>query len=327
MAIQFRCEKCGKLLSVPGGSGGKTAQCPECGHAMAVPVETTSFGDSMPDERESNVSSAPLENPYASPSMEETALDEPTVIGELRHTQVSLGDLFLLAIRPLRRRPVEFPLFCLVMMGLVVLMHFAEETASELCFRSLGFGGLICVTLVFFVLVGWVSSGGVICFLRILRGEKLNYGDLLRGGPFLMRWIAFMLVYGLLAFAGAFIYFTFATFDQISAILLAIFCGSIGVWYLIGSSATICFVVDRDVGIVEAIRLSFAFMKKNMLQVFGYYLILWGGLILAGELFELAPSPSLRLGLGQAISSAFIYFGAVIYLAVTGQTAVRDSVA
>lgn len=42
MPIEFKCPQCGKLLRVPGGSGGKKAKCPSCKAVVEVPAPTPS---------------------------------------------------------------------------------------------------------------------------------------------------------------------------------------------------------------------------------------------------------------------------------------------
>ena len=36
--MKLKCTKCGVVLSIPGGSGGKTLKCPKCAQLLEVPV-------------------------------------------------------------------------------------------------------------------------------------------------------------------------------------------------------------------------------------------------------------------------------------------------
>src|SRR5258708_7578566 len=38
MPIEFRCQKCGKLLRTGDETAGKQAKCPECGSIMSIPI-------------------------------------------------------------------------------------------------------------------------------------------------------------------------------------------------------------------------------------------------------------------------------------------------
>ncbi len=316
MAIQFRCETCGKLLSVPGGSGGKTAQCPECGHMMAVPVETTSFGDSMPGEHE-QFRDAVSDNPYQAPAMENTAA-EPNFAysGVLKPTLVDVGDLFSLTWRTIARRTGDFVILAVIVVLIGLGFHVADVVMKTVCGMQVvqttmpfrGMDGLYSIEtfslpyslygFVAWIALFWIDIGEIICFLKLIRGQAIDYADLVRGGPFLMRFLGVKILFGL-AVAGGLLLLLFP------AVIFALM-------FMISKY----FVIDRQAGVTEAMGLSRDFMNGNKWNVF-LFVILVLLLMIVGAFFT--------CGFGFILFAPILGLAyATIYLAVTGQISVVE---
>jgi hypothetical protein len=64
MAIEFRCQQCGRLLRVPDEAGGRQAQCPQCHTEMRVPLTPPAAEPPRPTLEPAQAWGAPAGNPY-----------------------------------------------------------------------------------------------------------------------------------------------------------------------------------------------------------------------------------------------------------------------
>lgn len=91
MAIEFSCEKCGKLLRAPKDATGRKCRCPDCGHVAAVPNAGPS----------SLASASPIEAsvPHSEPSLPgKAATSEPNWTLRIVGGMVVVGVTLIVAV-------------------------------------------------------------------------------------------------------------------------------------------------------------------------------------------------------------------------------------
>lgn len=174
--------------------------------------------------------------------------------------------------------------------------------------------GTIIITLVAqLAFQQWLNFGLIIFIFRIAREGKADIADLFRGGPYVLRGVAFILVIYLVFFGLALILF------GIPAAVASMIVGKpdIGMWvgmiliiipifYLgLAVSQVMYLFVDRNAGFLEAFKESFRLTRGNMLMLFLIYFVM--GLAMLSGVFA--------CGIGLLFTIPFGVLGfAVTYL-------------
>jgi phage FluMu protein Com len=305
MPIEFRCLQCGKLLRTGDDTAGKQAKCPECGAVMPIPGETPK--PEMIREWQ-DIPSSPFgpssaaENPYQSPAAFPAAA-WAVPAGEIRPTRIGFGET-------LSRAWAVFSDSWLVVLGallLMLLVYFAgyfvmasiaagigiaiqDRDAARILVQAAQFGAAL--------LSLWLNIGLQLFALGVARGEQPRYGLLFAGGPRLLPVIGCFLLTGLVVFGG---------------VLLLVVPGLI---FLMMLSQAQLLVIDRQLGVLEAMSLSAKIMAGNKLLVMGIWII-------TGVLAYLAVLVTCGLGLFAAAPYLLI-LKIVIYLSASGQPTIAD---
>lgn len=312
MPIEFRCTQCEKLLRTGDDTAGKQAKCPECGAMMAIPVpEAPSTGPvaGSPGDFQAAAPPAPFasapqsENPYQSPASLAQAPAGLVPAGEIRPTQIDFNETLSKAWSVFGDRWLSV-LAAIVIVGIIsIISSVIQELgitpiAKSIQERAVGITLIVIYGLFHQILVLWLSIGAQMFTLGVVRGEEPQYGLVFAGGRFLLPVILAAILTMLIVMLG---------------LVLLIIPGIIFAMMLMQAQLLI---IDRNIGVTDALSLSRAVMAGNKLTVFALGLVV----SIVGMLFVLV-----TCGLGYF---AFIPFMAilniVIYLGVTGQPTMAD---
>ena len=330
MSIEFHCRECGKLLRTPDDSAGKQAACPQCGAKTAVPMQSTidpatppsvapgpygSSGDLFPSEPEKI-------NPYATvgtPSQPYAAAP-----GELVHSQLDFGqtmnqtwEFFIGNIGPLAL--LGLVIFA-INMGLQILGQIggmiAQATQEGAVIVAVG----VANSLLNMVVQTYISLGSAVYMLKMLRTRRAALGDLFAAGPYFLRGLGLMILFAVAAgllLAVCMIPAGIAMALDPTAAVVAAMIGVpifviVGLWlWLRFGILSFYFVIDRDMGITDALASSSRFMEGNKLTAFAILLVV----SLLGMVFM-----CVTCTFGQILYIPyFALLLAVIYLTATGQ--------
>lgn len=307
MPIEFRCLQCGKLLRTGDDTAGKQAKCPECGAVMPIPGETAPKPEMIHEWQDTPSSpfgpSSAAENPYQSPAAFPAAQAWAVPAGEIRPTQIGFGETF-------SRAWAVFSDSWLVVLGAILLMllvYFAgyfimasiaagigiaiqDRDAARILAQVAQFGAAL--------LSLWLNIGLQLFALGVARGEQPRYGLVFAGGPRLLPVIGCFLLTGLVVFGGA--------------LLLVV----PGVIFLMMLSQAQLLVIDRQLGVLEAMSLSAKIMAGNKLLVMGIWIV-------TGVLAYVSVLVTCGLGLFAAAPYLLI-LKIVIYLSASGQPTIAD---
>ena len=296
MAIEFRCTNCGKLLRTGDGTAGKQARCPECDTVMIIPAATAGSQPPHP----SSLPPAPFD-----PSSPESSRSQPP--GEIVPSALDLGNVFG------RTWAIFKPNWgqCL----LVVLAVWGLSLAANITIGFIPFVG----TIIPWVLQTWLYIGMALFFLKIARGQNAEVAEIFTGGPFLLKIILASILLSLIVLGVG-----LACVGPLSLIASLISKDVVAVFFAIG--AVIAFfilvyvslalsqyyylIIDRNMDVIDAFKLSNELMRGNKLTLLGIG-------VLSIIIMFIAALP-LLLGLLVAIPY-FTLMYAVIYLSVTGQ--------
>lgn len=302
MSIEFRCTSCGTLLRTGDDTAGKQAKCPNCGQILPVPTPgapsagPTSVGPTVPPPP----GIPPVSNnPYQSPgdySAGMQSIGGPP--GTFAPTQIVLDDVFARAWAIYKDRLWSCVLIIAVLLGVNWGLSIATNLGVSLVERAFRHDTAIRVTTTVVLQVGvsaigvWLAVAQTLIFLKIARGQPADLGEVAQVGPYFVR----ALLAGLII----------ACAVGIGTML----CIVPGVILALMLSQTYFLIVDRDVGVLDSLRLSMEITNGNKLTLFGIYLI--GGII--GGLGILA------CGVGIVFTLAFMQLlFAVTYVVMTGQ--------
>lgn len=309
MPIEFRCLQCGKLLRTGDDTAGKQAKCPECGAVMPIPAaEILPALPTTVYQRQDNPPSpfgppGVAENPYQSPAAFSSVTAPALAAGEIRPTRIGFGDTFA-------RTWAVFSDSWLAVLGAFLLM-FLVYIAGYFAMVSTAAGIGIAVqdravakTLSFTAELGsailslWLNIGLQMFALGVARGEEPRYGLVFAGGRQLLPVIGCVVLSGLIIIGGT---------------LLLIIPGLI---FLMMLSQAQLLIIDRKLGVIEAMSLSRKVMAGNKLTVVGIWIV-------AGVLAYLFTLVTCGLGALAAVPYLLI-MKIVIYLSATGQPTIAD---
>ncbi len=315
MPIQFRCPQCNKLLQTRDDAAGKQAKCPDCGALVTVPGpgEEAPAGAGPPGAGEGaspfgGPPPVPGElNPYASPTTQSMPGPMPAPPGEIRATQIDLGDVFS------RAWEIFKPQWgmCLGVVLLVWIISFAV---------SMILGLIPIVGPIAGNLFGmWLGIGQALFFLKTARGQPAQVGDIFTGGPYFLSVLGGSILLGLMILGiglGCFLppLLLGLAISEEAAVVLGLLGGVVAlalcVYVGLVFSQFYYLILDRNPGAVQALGLSRQITRGNRLTLFGIGLLCM--LINLGGLLVCC--------VGVFVTTSYIMLLApVIYLAMTGQ--------
>lgn len=315
MAIEFRCTQCNKLLRTGDDTAGKHAKCPECGAVMTIPEATVNGGGSAPPPPPplggnpfgpaGPQPSFPADtgNPYQSPR--EIA---PTARGAISPGTLDLGDI-------LSRTWTLFKADWGICVG-VALIVMALNYGVSMVSQFIPIVGLI-VAILFQI---WIQIGQALFFLKKARGREVAIGEIFNGGPFFGNILLASLLVGLMVFGIALVLvaplaLVGMAISKDAAVILAVVgaVAAVGaIWYVsLMLSQFYYLILDRNVGVIDSLKMSNDLMEGNKLTLFLINLVV-------GALGVLAVI--LTCGLGLLIVTPYVaMMQAVIYLTIIGQ--------
>jgi len=295
MPIEFRCIQCNKLLRTADTAAGKKAKCPDCGQVLRVPSpEAAAAGDPSPPVFDPGAAAPPVTPSPAAPAA--------APAGELGRGKLDMGDIFSRTWEIFKTQmgncivvPLVAGLLITVIVGIAVGIVAIIGMVSGLLAGALG------IVLYLAAIVGsiWIGIGLAGFFLKIARGQPAGLGDVFNGDfglvlPLFLGGLLLNVVVGigmlLLIVPGVILALMFSQFQLL--------------------------VIDRRMGVMDAMKASNDLMKGNKLTLFLILLVagLGGGLISA-----------LTLGIGSLFVNPFmVLMMVVIYLTVTGQSTAGD---
>ena len=330
MPIEFRCTQCGRLLRTPDETAGKRAKCPECGAILAIPAPGAVPQPPPPAQPPSGAGpgggfttpqpgpappggpappsgpspgspfapGAPV-NPYQSPVTSPFGGPGPLAAAAgFRPTRIDFGDVFGRTWRIFTDHwPTCLLALVIVMalsmgaLGLLILAAALAAAASNdpaITVAIFSLGMVAC-----FVFNLWLGIGQTHFFLKVARDGQAPLGELFAGRPYLGRVFLASILFMLIVVAGT------------------ILCYVPGIIFGLMFSQFFFLIVDRDVGVMESLRLSNEITNGNKLMLFAIQLVAQIG---AQFVFYAT------CGLGLLAAAPFLaLLNAVIYLAMTGQ--------
>lgn len=321
MAIEFRCTKCNKLLRTADDTAGKHAKCPECGEillipAPASPIPPLSSSGSAPPPPQSPLpgggnpfASNPQPqyqyepdsgNPYQSPNPFSPLPTTQAAPGDIRPTIIDLGDLMSRAWEIYKREWGTCLVLVLIIIGCNIGFGMVFGIANNIIVavtRDQDIAAIFSLFTNFIsqILQAWITIGQIRCFLRVARGQPVEFGEIFTGGPWLLRIIGASILYGLMVFGGVLLFI-------VPGIILALMFGQY--YYLI---------VDRDLGVMDSLKTAKQITDGNKLTLFLLGLVCFG-LTIAGFL-------ALCVGL-LAVIPYITLLQVMAYLTMTGQPTV-----
>ena len=302
MSIEFRCPTCTRLLRVGDDAAGKQANCPQCGTILWVPSPSSApvpppQPSAWPGPQGPTAPPPDADNPYRSPAAGAFEAQPSGRPGEIRATLLRVEDAFGSTWTIFKDRWG-------ICLGAVVIIFLLTQVVPRMAgfvlqvvveashSRELAILGGVALGLIAMVFNLWITAGQTIFFLKVARGHNAELGDLFKGGPYLLTVFLTALLVGLMVCCG------FILLIVPGIVLMLMFTP---VFYVI---------VDRNVGVMEALGISRQITTGNKLTIF-----------LIGLLIFLLFIPVIvTCGLGYLVWAPFVtLLWAVIYLQMTGQ--------
>ena len=308
MAIEFRCQKCSRLLRVKDDTAGKQAKCPECGTVVQIPAATgtaPAADDLLAGLAPSDLGRPPMppvENPYQAPTAPSPLMHSPVAAGPIRPTRVALGDIYS-RTWAIYKNSLGM---CIGVLITAWIISYAFQFLIQILMMAIGSQQpsqeMIVAASVFTGLVNWLfgiwlGAGQANFFLKTARGQDAKFADLFSGGRWFVPIAIASLLYGLAFMVGL--------------ILLIVPGIIVGLMF----SQYYLLILDRDMGIIDSLTQSREIMRGNKLTLF-VAVLSWMGLFILGLL---------ACGIGLLFVAPFVVLMyPVFYLGVTGQPTAVD---
>jgi phage FluMu protein Com len=314
MPIEFRCTQCNKLLRTGDDTAGKQAKCPECGTVMTVPLPDQ--GPVPPNRPMGSFEAAP--SPFAAPSApvapdSMNPYQSPTGLGPEPHSFAPPGQVQPTRIdfgETLSRTWSVFTERWLTMVGALFLAGLlflpaaiALNVVNAVVVPTVGdqavrFAVAILSQIVYQIYIFWIMIGVQLFSLGVVRGEEPRYGLILSGGRYLLAIVLCGILTQIIVMLG---------------LVLLIIPGLIFAMMLIQAQLLI---IDRNMGVIDAMSTSRDVMVGNKMTVFALFLVA----SLVGGVFAVI---TCGLGIFGAVPYMWI-LTVMIYLGVTGQPTMID---
>ena len=313
MPIEFRCTQCNKLLRTGDDTAGKQAKCPECGTVMTVPLPDQ--GTVPPSQPAGGYeaaspfgpSSAPAApdsmNPYQSPTglgPEPHSFAPP---GQIQPTRIDFGETLsrtwsVFTDRWLAMVGALFLAGLLFLPAAIALNVVNGAVVPTIGDRAVRVAVAILSQIVYQIYIMWLMIGVQLFSLSVVRGEEPRYGLILSGGRYLLSIVLCGILTQIIVMLG---------------FVLLIIPGIIFAMMLIQAQLLI---IDRNMGVIDAMSTSRDVMVGNKMTVFALFLVV--GLV--GGIFAL-----ITCGLGVFAVVPYMWILTVMaYLGVTGQPTMVD---
>lgn len=273
MAIEFRCPQCGKLLRTADDTAGKQAKCPACGTAVTIPAAGTTdqYGVSPATQPQGpNAATPPAmgDNPYASPAVPPLSAAPENVGGDIVPTRIDVGDAFSRTWTIFKGQMgmcIGVAVVAwLINAGVQMTMQMAIEMAAGAARDEVTAVMLAIVAIVVNTGVStWIGAGQVHVFLRIARGERPEFSELFSGARWFWKILGSSILFGLMCLVGY------------------VLCIVPGVIVALMFSQYRMLIIDRNVGVMDSLRMSKTITTGNKLTLFVIGLALFGLAILA----------------------------------------------
>jgi phage FluMu protein Com len=346
MPIEFRCPGCFKLLRTPDESAGKRAKCPQCGTISDVPLSSGNEGLAgpvaplPPQETVPPPSSgspfaettptkpsrpSPDLNPYASPVP--VAYESSTQLpgaAQLAHRSIAVDDVLNRSFAVFKEQMGQCALMGLISVAIGMgigmatgVFRLAAQASGEI---AVIVAAVILEQLVSILVQTFIHLGQLIFSIRLARTGVAQLNDLFSAGPYYLRGLlaAILLpamVLGVLTLCLTPGLVAILTEDPVifgSLLAAGAVVGSPLAFYLAMRFYLVnLFIVDRNLGVIEAFRASSTFMKGNKLMTFV-------AMIVAGVLGSLFTCVTCFVGVILVVPFMGV-FAATLYLTATGQ--------
>jgi uncharacterized membrane protein/phage FluMu protein Com len=345
MAIEFRCTQCGRLLRTGDDTAGRQAKCPQCGAVMAIPAASTAVpGDAPPPLAPLGGGGPVTAGPQPSQPFEPGCpFASPGPLGGVGPSRaivpspLEMGAVFGRTWAILKRNWGA----CIGVVLIVFLINMAVNTVLGL----IPFLGM----LIAIVFQTWLNVGQALFFLKKARGEAVDISAIFSGGPYFLRVLLASILVGLIGMGIALVcvvppLVVGIMISPAATAVLAVAGGLVavvlGICVGLMLSQFYYLILDRNVGVIESLKLSKKLMEGNKLALFVVgvlsALIMLAALIpcIACVLAAVGFGVSEVLGaavlfgllaalLGMAAQLAlwpyFVLMNPVIYLTITGQ--------
>jgi hypothetical protein len=317
MAIEFRCTQCGKLLRTGDETAGRQAKCPECGTVMPIPAASGSLlGGSPPPPPSGGTPFGAAGPPASGPTdfgspFQSLGPPPPTSPfqpqGAIKPTMLAIGDVFS------HTWTIFKPNWgiCLAVVVIVWLISSGVGTIS-IFIPILGL-------LIAMLFQTWINIGQALFFLKKARGHDAEIGEIFTGWPYFWKILGSTILVGLIMIGILAVcvlppLLVGLAISETATVILAVAGGVVGVALVIFLSLMLSqfyyLILDRNVGVMESLKMSKELMEGNKLTMLGIG-------VLSFLLMCVAMIPCF-LGLLVAIPF-FALMYPVIYLTVTGQ--------
>lgn len=333
--IDFRCTQCGRLLRTPDDAAGKQAQCPSCGAIQPVPAASAPESASPTLATPPNLSpppSVPSANPYAGTSYE-TIPQGGVPAGPIVPSRLDPGEALSKAWRIAQPQILWLFLFGLVYMIVSYLAPATTGFATDRFKRASGLRGteveIIGQVLIQFtstMINAFLSLGAAIYTLKLARGQGASLVDLFSGLPYFIRGVLGMILIWLMMLGSAIPCAIPAGVAAVAvgpdspATIVAAVAGA-ALWGLAATIIWLVFgqifnvLVDRNVGVIEALGISRRITAGNRLVLFVLYILL--------SVFVLIGICALCIPVFFAVAFGQLLL-AVAYLIISGQPTIAD---
>ncbi|MCE9548011.1 MAG: hypothetical protein K8T25_21265 [Planctomycetia bacterium] len=327
MPIEFHCTQCQALLRVPDDAGGRQTRCPKCSATLTIPYPAVAGGEMpilQPASPGSGYGPPPPQslNPYASP--ESSGAPFAPQGGDPSNIPVEAGAILSRSWEIFKVHwglcVVAFLILIGVQMGLQfvqrIFQALGEATRESAVVVAIG----VMVGIASWAVQQWLNVGQAIFQLRVARGATPDLGDLFKGGPFLVRGICVTLLIGLLvvvlvavligvpaAVGGAIGGRDAAGMAALAGVAVA-FIPLIYVSLLFSQSFFL--IVDRDLGVFEALQESVTLTRGHRGTIF----LVW----LLAAVINLGGMLACCLGILASVPLTMLMFG-VTYVAMAAQ--------
>lgn len=339
--IQFNCSQCSQSIQVPEEARGKQAQCPYCKAVQLVTADLPSLPRTPVQDSKEQALRHQMEqyedsgNPYEPPPLDtDVRGDGPVEAAEPVPTRVPIGAMLSAVWQFLSKRFGDHLVFgvlvILLMMGYSFLtLIFMSSVGEAFGMHAMQYAsGLFAVLFMPLFLMGIIRRG-----IFVARNGKGRYEMIFTSIRFWLRGVCLTLISYVLFLAFQFILTmpgrvllglsldpldfelpqeAFAPENQTALIFFwvgYVFGALLGSLLYVRIGFAYHFVVDRDMGVMEAIRSSWTFTKGNMAAI-----------ILAYFAMGLVVLVLCLICVGVLIAYGyFISMFGLMYLKITGQ--------
>lgn len=348
MPVVFTCSHCAAPIQVPDEALGKSAECPYCAQVQTVPFPSgrEQNEEKLRRELEAYHDSG---NPFEPPPLDGAPEDVTAAMAppqEPVYTRVPLREQISLAWQMIFQLIPQHLLFGFLLLGLYICSiaplslvgfgvdYFDAQKMPRDMRWALQLTLMAAYFLFAFLFVTWIVMGVLRRGLFVARGGKGGYGLIFRGSRYWLRGAVLLLLGTILAglWSAAAVFGSLAVIGGISWLktghfgpgpaftppyffMLSMFTvyglSFLGCLLLAARFAwSLFFVIDRDMGVVEAVAASWQFSRGNVSGIF------WVGVLVTLLIGLTSGCCYLGLVVGP---SMIVLVSSCLYLAITGQ--------